>query len=115
MAFLAYCAIISFFKKTHFLKTPFTILVFVKKIKSIQMKLKSFNICQNYFRKISCDHSQIFVPDKSLLNSRPKKGLCESVHRNRHLKFRNLKIKNLQFSQFFQNQFEKNCKNFFNF
>ena len=39
----------------------------------------------------------------------------QSVHRNRHLKFRNLKIKNLQFSQFFQNQFEKNYEFFFNF
>ena len=39
----------------------------------------------------------------------------ESMHQNYHLKFRNLKIKNLQFTQFFQNQFEKNCENFFNF
>ena len=39
----------------------------------------------------------------------------QSVHRNRHLKFRNLKIKNLQFPQFFQNQFEKNYELFFNF
>ena len=43
------------------------------------------------------------------------KTCTQEVHRNRHLEFRNLKIKNLQFSQFFQNQFEKKLQKFFQF